>query len=143
MVPLIEKMSKKAEVDYWYQTGCGRGRENKALGYRAAWIDAFITRIWERFRDARRAAVAEAAARMGTSNETGLIRLDGALQKVRKYIDDKFSHRKAARHASALHHRSRNHADGRAAGRAAADAIELGRRGVTGRTTDPKKLIGE
>jgi len=140
MVPAVAKMSKTAEVKYWHETGCGRGRENKALGYRAAWIDAFIIRIWERFKEAREAAVAEAAARMGTSNETGLMRLDGALVKVRKYLDDRFSHRKAACHAGALNHRYRNHAEGRAAGRAAADSIALGRRGMTSGT--PPKLIG-
>lgn len=139
MVPLIERMSKQAEVRYWHQTGCGRGVDNKALGYRSAWIDAFIGRIWERFAEARKAAVAEAAANQGLSSETGLIRLDGALAKVRKYIDDKFSHRKAASKAGVLNHRSRNHADGRAAGRAAADNITLGRHGISG---TPKKQIG-
>lgn len=131
MVPLISKMSKKAEVDYWHQTGCGRGRENKALGYRSAWIDAFIIRIWERFSEARQAAVADHAKTTGGTTETGLIRLDGALQKVQTYINDKFSHRRAASRAGALNYRSRNHADGRAAGRAAADNITLGRRGMT------------
>lgn len=141
MVPSIEKMSKKAEVDYWKATGCGRGKDNKALGYRSAWIDAFITRIWQRFAEARKTAVAEAAARMGNSNETGLMRLDGALMKVRKYIDDKFANRKVASHAGILNHRSRNHADGRAAGRAAADQITLGKRGVG--DGSPKRFLGE
>lgn len=138
MVPLIEKLSKQAEVTYWKQTGAGRGINNKAKGYRSAWIDAFITRIWERFAEARRAAVAAHAASSGTSTETGLIRLDGALVKVQKYIDDKFAHRRAASRAGILNHRSRNHADGRAAGRAAADNITLGQRGVS--TTERKQL---
>ncbi len=140
MVPLISKMSKNAEVAYWKATGCGRGANNKAKGFRSAWIDAFIGRIWERFAEARRAAVAQAAATHGTSTETGLIRLDGAMQKVRKYIDDKFSHRRAASKAGVLNHRSRNHADGRASGRAAADRITLGQRGITGGSNN--KLIG-
>jgi len=141
MTPLIAKMSKKAEVEYWQATGCGRGANNKALGYRSAWIDAFVHRIFQRFDEARKAAVLEAAARSGPSDQTGLMRLDGALMKVRKYIDDKFSNRRAASKAGALNHRSRNHEDGRAAGRAAADNITLGRRGIG--SGGPKRLLGE
>ena len=141
MVPAVAKMSKKAEYDYWVSTGCGRGANNKAMGFRSAWIDAFIARIWERFAEARRAAVAEAAVRQGTSNETGLIRLDGALIKVRKYIDDKFAHRRAASRAGVLNRRSRNHKDGRAAGREAANRITLGRRGMDPSATS-KELKG-
>lgn len=140
MVPAIAKMSKAAEVTYWRATGSGRGKDNKARGYRAAWIDAFIKRIWERFMEARRQAVAEAAARSGPSSSTGLMRLDGAMIKVRKYIDDKFASRgKAARTIGSLNHRSRNHQDGRAAGREAADNITLGRRGLASGVA-PKQL---
>ncbi len=139
MVPLIDKMSKRAEVAYWHATGCGRGVNNKALGYRAAWIDSFIQRIWERFREAREDAVAAYAAAKGVSTETGLMRLDGSLQKVRQYIDDKFSARAAKSSASALQHRGGRHAAGREAGRAAANSITLGRQGLTG-APDRKKL---
>ena len=141
MTPFISKASKKAEVRFWHQTDCGRGRDNKALGFRAAWISSFIERIWERFREAREAAVAEAASRQGSSTETGLMRLDGALAKVKSYIDSKFSNRKAARSVGHIHHRSRNHVEGRAAGREAANSITLGRRGV-GAAPD-RRLIGE
>jgi hypothetical protein len=141
MVPAVAKMSKTAEVRYWHQTGCGRGVNNKAKGYRAAWIDAFIGRIWERFAEARRAAVAEAAANRGGSTETGLMRLDGALMKVRKYINDRFGNQKAACKIGSLNYRSRNHEDGRAAGRAAADKITLGQRGLNS-SGAPPKLIG-
>jgi len=130
LVPAVAKMSGQAEVKYWRETGCGRGQDNKAKGYRAAWIDSFIIRIWQRFAEARRDAVEAAAAAKGTSTETGLMRLDGALVKVRKYIDDRFSNRKVAR-AGALNHRSRNHDEGRAAGTAAANAITLGQRGMS------------
>lgn len=140
MVPAVAKMSKYAELAYWKETGCGRGLDNKALGYRAAWIDAFIARIWERFREAREAAVAAAAASQGTSTETGIMRLEGALAKVRKYVNDKFSHRKAASRAGALNNRSRNHEAGRAAGREAANNITLGRRGMNPATS--RKQIG-
>ena len=134
MVPFIDKMSKKAEISYWHQTGCGRGRNNQALGYRAAWINAFITRIWERFAEARKAAVVVAPCQ-----STALIRLDGALIKVQSYIDDKFSHRKAAKSANRLHGRYSYHEDGLAAGRAAANNIALGKRGVA--SGAPQKQI--
>lgn len=139
MVPAVAKMSKQAEVKYWYETGCGRGVNNKAMGYRAAWIDAFISRIWERFREARRASIAEAAARGVTSSETAMVRLDGALLKVRAYIEDKFGGRRRNT-AGVLNYRSRNHEAGRAAGREAANQITLGRRGVT--SGHSPKLIG-
>ena len=138
MVPFIAKQSKKAEIAYWHETGCGRGANNKALGYRSAWIDAFIKRIWERFREARDLAVAESAAKMGTSSETGLMRLGGALAKVQKYIDDRFKNA-AKSSAGALNARSRNHSAGREAGRAAADNVVLGQRGVNA-AADRKRI---
>lgn len=141
MVPFVGKASKKAEIDYWRATGGGRGIYNQAKGYRASWIDGFITRLWQRFAEARRQAAAEAAARSGGSTETGLMRLDGALIKVQRYIDDKFSSRAAHRYASNLSGRSCDHSEGRAAGRAAADQVPLGRRGLNSGT--PPKLIGE
>jgi hypothetical protein len=140
MVPYIAKASKKAEIDYWYSTGCGRGINNQAKGYRASWIDGFITRLWQRFREAREESIAAAAVCGNTSSETALIRLDGALTKVRQYMNDKFSHSRAASRAGALNHKFGHHAEGRAAGRAAANQIALGRRGVTGGSAT--KLIG-
>jgi len=136
MVPAVEKMSKAAEVKYWQETGCGRGRDNKALGYRSAWIESFNTRIWERFEEARRAALKDYAASKGNSTETGLMRLNGALIKAQRYIDDKFSARgRAARHAHAIEHKYRNHPEGHAAGREAANNITLGRRGLNSPAT--------
>jgi hypothetical protein len=140
MVPLIDKMSKRAELDYWKATGCGRGADNKALGYRAAWIDAFIKRIWERFQEARKAAMDAYLATAGATTETGLMRLDGSLIKVRQYIEDKFSSSsRAAKSIRALQNRGGRHEHGRAAGRAAADSITLGSRAITG-GADRKKL---
>lgn len=145
MIPAVAFMSKRAETAYWKETGCGRGRDNKALGYRAAWIDAFIRRIWERFAETRKASVEAAAERAKAEGvypqSTGLMRLDGALAKVQKYIDDRFAHSKAARHVGSLNHRSRNHEAGRAAGRDAANKITLGQRGVgSGSSSDRKRL---
>jgi hypothetical protein len=132
MVPAVEKMSKKAETDYWRATGCGRGANNKALGYRAAWIDAFVRRIWERFEEAKQAVLTEEFS-AGCDSSTALVRLNSAAQRVTDYINDKFANRKSG--AGALNYRSRNHSDGRAAGRQAADNITLGRRGISTSTT--------
>ncbi|TXH18554.1 MAG: M48 family peptidase [Hyphomicrobiaceae bacterium] len=128
MVPAISSMSKKAELSYWRSTGCGRGKENKARGYRAAWIDAFVVRLWERFDAVRKEALAAQVAERGISNEVGLMRLEGAVMKVRQYVNDKFAGRKGG--AGSLNHRFRDHAEGRAAGRAAADSVNLGKRGI-------------
>ena len=139
MVPFISKTSKQEEIRYWHETGGGRGVNNQAKGYRASWISGFLTRLWERFAEARRLAVEEAAARQGNSTETGLMRLDGALVKVRTYIDNKFSS-KAARGASYISHHSRGHAAGVKDGREAANQIALGKRGIG--SGAPPKLIG-
>ncbi len=109
---------------------------NEGFGFRESWLDAFIERIGERFDEARRAAVQQAPE--GTS--VALMRLDGALLKTRKYIDDKFSGRRGASPLSSL---GRTNAAGVAAGRAAANAVTLGRKGVTGGSTGRKGLLGK
>ena len=123
IAPFVEKMSKKAEYDYWVATGCGRGVNNQAKGFRGAWIDAFVGRIWERFKEAREAAIAET-----TTTETGLVRLEGALLKVKEYVNNKF---KSTRAASIGNHRGLTHAAGRAAGREAANRVTLGQKGIS------------
>jgi len=125
LVPVIDKLS---DVEYYAFLGkCQReGNSSRAHGYRPAWLKAFVLRIEERFKEARQAAIYESP----TSESTALMRLNGALQKVNRYIDDKFSgHRRTA---SALAAKVRYHAEGRAAGRAAADRVALGRRGLEG-----------
>lgn len=136
MVPFIDKQSKQAELEYWYATGRGRGKENKAAGYRAAWIEGFVTRLWERFEEVRKESLAKAQAEFNLSTEKGLMRLNGSLLKVQNYINDKFKHVKTA---SSLRERFSDHADGRSAGRSAADKINLGKRGVNA-PTERKQL---
>jgi hypothetical protein len=87
-----------------------------------------VVRLWERFDEVRKEALAAQVRDRGISNEVGLMRLEGAVVKVRKYIDDKFSGRKGG--AGTLNYRFRNHAEGREAGRAAADSVNLGKRGI-------------
>jgi hypothetical protein len=64
------------------------------------------------------------------SESVALIRLNGALVKARKYVDDKFSGKK--RNASSLTSSYRKNAEGSARGRAAADKMVIGRKGVAG-----------
>lgn len=114
-----------------FKGSLARGHQEAAHGYYAAWLDAFIKRVTERFDEARAAMVTEAAADIPGAESLALIRLDGALVKVRKYVDDKFSSKK--RHSVyALTSSGRRNETGAAHGRAAADKIAIGRRGVTG-----------
>lgn len=130
LVPVIDKLS---DVEYYAFLGkCQRdGNSKLAHGFRPAWLSAFVQRIDERFFEARKAVVAEA-----TSESQALMRLDGALVKVRRYIEDKFEGRRGS--AAMLNGGAKYHAAGRAAGRAAADRMALGRRGVSG--SDVKRL---
>lgn len=144
LVPAAERMSFRARHNFREglrkQYGIPSGRSIPASipesrGYREAWLLAFTKRIAERFDEVRAAAVREAEARCvresvpgGTS--TALLRLDGALVKVQKYIDDRFASRRSS--ARAITQRARTNHAGASAGRAAADAMPIGRRGITG-----------
>lgn len=141
-------MSWHAREDYRNelrkQYGIAPGRSLKdsgdasAFGFRESWLEAFITRIAERLEEARQAAVAAAETTVPGGSSTALIRLDGALAKAQRYIDDKFSHRRGGGLA-ALGRLDRNNSVGASRGRAAANAMTLGRRGLTSAAT-PKQL---
>lgn len=120
LVPLAEKMSKVEMYRYGAEVFKRDGNWAAKNGFRQAWLSAFIERISERFKEARSAAVAESP--VGAS--TALIRLSGALRKAEKYVDDKF---KSKRGVSALNLPHGGHAEARQRGRAAADAMTLGR----------------
>ncbi len=122
LVPVVERLSKKAELAYWKATGSGRGIHNKALGYRAAWIDGFIGRLFERFKESRQQAVNTGAISTGTS----LVRLSSALARVDEHLRAMAGGKKTAPLSKTSSHNWQGHADGRAA----ADKIDLNRRGV-------------
>ncbi|HET9536987.1 MAG TPA: hypothetical protein VFP43_16885 [Mesorhizobium sp.] len=133
LVPIASRLSylgmRKYSDDLKRKTGSWAGID----GFQQAWLDAFITRINERFDEARQAAVVEADAVLDLpagSESQALIRLSGALVKVNRYIDDKFKARKKKIHA--LDSGRSYNAEGKRRGREAADAIPIGRRGVTG-----------
>jgi hypothetical protein len=85
--------------------------------------------------------VAAAPAPVAGGTSTALIRLDGAMTRVQNYIDDKFSHRRGSKTLSSLHSRARNNDAGRERGRAAADAMAIGRRGMTNGNGSSRKLL--
>lgn len=140
LVPAADRMSylaKRKHADHLLKT---TGRWAGVNGFREAWLDAFIQRVAERFAESRKAAVAEAVVDLPLGSESqALMRLDGALVKVTKYIDDKFSGKRKSLHALSTG-RSTN-AEGRRQGREAADAMPIGRRGVTVGST-PKGFLG-
>lgn len=130
LVPLTEQLADKEYYDY--HMGLRREGRNITLarGFRPSWIAAFIERIEERFESAKRAAVAEAPE--GTS--VALMRLDGALQRARAYVDDKFKSK-----IGSVQGIRANHSDARRLGRAAADRMNIGQRGVS--SGAPKGLL--
>jgi hypothetical protein len=126
LVPAADYMSEKDA--YYFKLKCHReGRPKDAIGFRPAWLEAFVQRIRERLQNAREEAVKQSTA--FTGNETqALVRLNGAMRKVDEYIENRFRGRGGA---SILKGNSTNHAAGQAAGRAAADRLNIGRKGIT------------
>lgn len=133
LVPIIDKLSDKEYYDFLAVCQRQDGNGQRAHGFRPAWLSAFVLRIAERFEEARSQAV-----KASPSETMSLMRLNGAMMKVKKYVEDKFEGK--ARHASALNGGARFHVAGRAAGRAAADKIPLGRRGVEGSSGPMRRL---
>jgi hypothetical protein len=136
MVPAVEKMAcydyHKAQAAY-----AKVGENWRITGFSSSWHIAFAQRVTERFEEARRLAVSQASEPVPGGESTALLRLDGALVKVRAYINDKF---KSRRGVSALNSmRGGSHQAGLTAGRAAADRMAIGRRGVAGAAA-PKLL---
>jgi hypothetical protein len=122
-----DKLADKEYLRYFYRKQA-EGRVEAARGFRAAWLDAFVSRVEERLEAERDAAVKKAAADVPGGESVALMRIDGALAKVAAYMDDKF--KRKARHAARLNGGRAGHVDGRAWGRAAADRMPIGRRGV-------------
>ena len=135
LVAAAAKMSHKAYCDYWWdlraQVGPAPAKQQggRGLGFKESWLNAFIERISERMQEARRQAVVMATDAPGGTS-TALIRLDGALAKAQAYIDDRFASKKRV---SALSNHVRvNNSAGASHGRATADRMVIGRKGIEG-----------
>lgn len=130
MVPQVEKMSLAAYLEL--RKALGRSKQSyKANGYRESWIAGFIDRIWQRFDEAKRAAIRQAVSE-GESESMALVRIDTTKQRVTDYIDNKFKRKR--RYADQLSGPKSGHNEGYAAGKSAADALQIGRKGLNSPT---------
>lgn len=128
---LVREATKLADKEYlkFFYRCQAEGDVTRARGFRAAWLDAFVGRVRERLEDERQQMVRDIAADLPPgSASTALLRIDNALVKTQAYIDQKFARKR--KYAAALNGGRCGHQDGRAWGRAAADRMALGRRGV-------------
>jgi len=132
MVPAVDKI---ADIEYYryYDQQARLGQASTARGYRKGWLEAFVERIGERFNEQRKASVAASP-----SESTSLMRINGSLRKVSEYIDNKFSKKRS--HYLGELKMGHSHGAGHRDGRAAADRINLGTRGVT--SSGPTRRLG-
>lgn len=107
----------------------------QATGYTESWLKAFVDRIGERFDAERRAAVeaADMAQKLTThpapgAQSTAMVRLNGAMRKVQSYVDAKYA--KPSKRAKLINSRGSYNAAGRRDGKAAADSMAIGRKGI-------------
>lgn len=120
LVAATEKMSWVAYNKQFY----GKGAEF-ARGFRASWLSAFVLRIAERLEEMKRKAVAETG-----NSGTALMRINQSLVKADTYLKNKnVGMSKGAKMSG------RFNAEGRAAGRRAADEVRLGQAGIGAKAT--------
>jgi len=132
LVPVAAKLARSE--DFKFRTICQRedGHTQRALGFRAAWLTGFVGRIAERLRATRDELLREQQANAGSA----LIRLDNAMARTNAFITDKYK-----KNASRLHgQNTRGNGDGYRMGRAAADRLNLGTKGV-GAGNKPSGLL--
>ncbi len=115
-------------------------------GFKESWFYGFVKRIQERLAEVKAEAIAQAVSEMDQDGLTAqdassmaLVRLNGALVKAQRYVDDKF---KSKRTIYGLGMSGGYNAAGREAGRAAANRMAIGRRGITGGASTPKQIGG-
>lgn len=124
-----EKMAKRAYYKYWFELFeicriCGgqktghtgahpfRSSTQKAAGFKASWLDAFVTRLAQRYREQRQGYA-------GTS--TALVRINRAEKAVVEWIADNVK-----KTVGGLTSNRRWNEEGRQQGRRAADDLDLG-----------------
>lgn len=130
LVRAATSMSFDARIAYHTELR-RKGRSSaEGRGFRESWLAAFVNRIDQKLREARAAAVREVSSDINVQ-QTGLMRLNQALVKTQNYLDDKFGRKR--KYANALNGGRVTHHEGAAAGRAAADSLNIGRKGVEAR----------
>lgn len=138
-----EKMAEKAYYKYWFELFevcryCGGAKKGhtanhvfdsstyKASGFKASWLDSFVSRLAQRYREQRQ----------GYSESTALVRVNKAEKAVVEWIEENVKGK-----ATALSVNGRWNAEGSRQGRAAADKLDLGNPKAV-KAGDRVKLIG-
>ena len=122
----IARIAKKSHEQFYYQcvkSGC----PHHAAGYKRSFIDAFVGRIRQRFREEKEQAKA--------TSSTALVRVETANKAVSDYMDDKYRVK-----ANGLSRNTRFNKDGATNGRAAADNVNLNGKAVGGRQGGFRKI---
>jgi hypothetical protein len=115
----IAGIAKKSHEQFYYQcvkSGCS----HHAAGYKRSFIDAFVGRISQRFKEEKEQAK--------TTSSTALVRVETANKAIEDYMDDKYRAK-----ANGLSRNTRFNRDGATRGRAAADNVNLHGKAVGGR----------
>lgn len=139
-----EKMAKKAYYKYWFELfeicrKCGEQKSShnndfcgfesstyKAAGFKASWLEAFVGRLAQRYREQRQ----------GYSGSTALVRINKAEKAVSGWIEENVKG-----NANALSRSRRWNSEGNRQGKAAADALDLGSPKAV-KTGDRKQVAG-
>lgn len=138
---LVAAAEKIADTEWTahYRLCEKEGDTKKARGFRQSWLRAFVRRISERFEEELKSALRTSILETGSTG-TALMRIDNSMIKVQTYIDDKFKGKKK-RKADPLNGYKDHNSEGAVWGRAAADRMTLGRRGIE--PPPVRGLVGE
>lgn len=140
-----EKMAKKAYYKYWFELfevcrKCGGQKSThngdycgfesstyKAAGFKASWLEAFVVRLAQRYREAKQGY---------TGDSVALVRVNKAENAVVQWMEEN-----TKGHAKGLSRNGRWNSEGSKQGRAAADALDLGNPKAV-KTSDRKQVAG-
>ena len=114
----IIKISKKSHEQFYYQC-VKRGEAHHAAGYKRSFIDAFVSRLRNRFREEKEQAK--------NASSTAMVRVEKANKAVEDFINKKYTS-----FAGGLTRNTRFNRDGATHGRAAADNVNLQGKAIKG-----------
>ncbi len=141
LVPLARNMSY---TEFSKFKRANKGNPRAVDGFRASWLQSFTSRIGQRLDEQKAEAVKRDAERRAARGEAdpstmALVRLSGALARVDAFIDNRFTRKRSVAHLS---DRGTYNTSGAAYGRAAADAMPIGRKGVGQGSAASAKMLG-
>lgn len=115
----ITGIAKKSHEQFYYQ--CVKsGEAHRASGYKRSFIDAFVGRISQRFKEEKKQAE--------NASSTAMVRVEKSNKAIEEYMDDKYRFGRA----SGLTRNTRFNRDGATHGRAAADNVNLQGKAING-----------